>query len=205
MPQLQTHMLRVAAVASVICDNFNKPLDKNLTVTTCLVHDIGSTSKINIGLFPEYAKEKGVTYWKNIQNDFIKKYGKDDHKAAMKICKELRLKPEITKMMKLSGFKHTIKIHKSNSLETKIFKYADMRVSPYGVLSLKERLEEARKRYLTVQTGIYTPKQFQKLIPIWSTIEEQIFYLCKIKPDDITERKVMPQMLKLKNFDIRTR
>lgn len=204
MPQLQTHMLRVAGVATVICDNFNQPINKDLVITTCLLHDIGSMSKFNIGLFPEHAKEKGISYWERVQNEFIQKYGKDDHKAAMKICEELHVGSKVKSLMKLSGFKHTRKILRSNSLETKIFKYSDMRVSPFGVMSLKERLEEAKKRYLTIQTGIYTKKQMQNFIPLWSTIEEHIFYMCKIKPDEITERKVLPQMLKLENFDIRT-
>ena len=89
--------------------------------------------------------------------------------------------------------------------ETKIFKYSDMRVSPFGITSLNERLEEAKKRYLTVQKGIYTERQMQELIPLWTTIEEQIFYKCKIKPKEITERKVFPLILKLEKFDIKTK
>lgn len=202
MPQLQTHMLRVASVASLICDNFSKQLDKNLVITVSLIHDIGSMSKINIGLFPEYAKEKGFSYWEKVQSEFVRKYGKDDHKAAMKICKELKVSSKVKDLMKYSGFKHTKEILRSNSLETKIFKYADMRVSPYGIVTLNERLEEAKNRYLTTQKGIYTQEQFRKFIPLWSTIEEQIFYLAKIKPSDINERKIMPQMLRLRNFNI---
>ena len=33
MPELQNHMLRVAAVAYAICDNFSEPLNKKEIIT----------------------------------------------------------------------------------------------------------------------------------------------------------------------------
>ena len=73
-----------------------------------------------------------------------------------------------------------------------------MRVSQQGVVSLVKRLDEAKERYLNKQRGIYTKKQFDKNIPLWQKIEEQIFYLTDIKPEEITDRKV-------KNFDVKTK
>ncbi len=41
MPQLQEHMFRVAAVALLICENFEDSLPKEDIVTACLLHDMG--------------------------------------------------------------------------------------------------------------------------------------------------------------------
>ena len=73
MPQLQNHMYRVAGVASVICNNFSKPVDKNSVVSACLLHDMGNIIKSDLNLFPEYLNEKGLSYWKNLKKEFIKK------------------------------------------------------------------------------------------------------------------------------------
>ena len=52
MPNLQMHMYRVAAVASLIYDNFNEPLNKEEIITACLLHDMGNiiTNLVNKGL-----------------------------------------------------------------------------------------------------------------------------------------------------------
>ena len=57
-----------------------------------------------------------------------------------------------------------------------------MRVSPKGITSLQDRLEEAKKRYLQKQKGVYKKEQFEKFIPMWMDIEKQIFTHCKKPP-----------------------
>ena len=70
-------MLRVAAVASIICDDFGKPLDKKLVISTCLLHDIGNVIKFdfNSKVFPDsWFAPQGKRYWMEIQKEFIEKY-----------------------------------------------------------------------------------------------------------------------------------
>jgi hypothetical protein len=50
--------------------------------------------------------------------------------------------------MKVYQFKNLLKIEKSNNWELKILKYADMRVGPFGVVSLEARLGEVINRLL---------------------------------------------------------
>jgi len=46
LPSLQLHMLRVAAVAKVICDNWIwEDFDKEATMTSCFLHDMGNILK----------------------------------------------------------------------------------------------------------------------------------------------------------------
>src|SRR3989344_2472976 len=89
-PNLQLHQLRVAGVASIICDNFDKPLDKGSIITTCLLHDMGNILKFNFDIFPEefYGKQ-GRAYWEKVKQEFKEKYGEDEHKATHAIAEEL--------------------------------------------------------------------------------------------------------------------
>lgn len=205
MPQLQLHMLRVAGVASIICDNFRKDIDKESIVTSCLLHDMGSIIKFELKNSPNSLKPKGLDYWTKVKEEYINKWGKTDHKATLNICKDIGIKKEILSTLKYSGFDNTAEIFKSNDIGLKIFKYSDLRVMPDRVGSLKERLEEAKKRYLARGDDHYTLQQFNKFAPMWRKIEEQIFYLTDIKPENITDRKVMPLVLKLKKYNIKTK
>src|SRR6266404_1725530 len=89
MPTLQEHMFRVAAVASLLCDNFTKPVNKEDIILACLLHDIGNIVKFHLNYFPEFNKPEGIKYWQKIQDEFIEKYGDDDHVATVAIMKEL--------------------------------------------------------------------------------------------------------------------
>ena len=66
MPNLQEHMLRVAAVASLICDNCTEKLNKEDIITACLLHDIGNIVQFQLSYFPEFNKPQGIEYWQGI-------------------------------------------------------------------------------------------------------------------------------------------
>ncbi|OGM11572.1 hypothetical protein A2Z22_02125 [Candidatus Woesebacteria bacterium RBG_16_34_12] len=202
MPQLQLHMLRIAGVASMICDSFEKELDKNSIVSACLLHDMGSIVKFKLGLFPVLEGEKGIGYWEKVKKDYLKKYGVDDHLATLKICKELGVNTKIINIINNFGFSNTANIFKTKNYNFKICVYSDMRVSPTGVTSLMTRLKEARNRYLKKQKHVYSKEYFDQLIPLWPKIEKQIFSKCLTKPQDITEEKVELLIERLRNFDI---
>jgi hypothetical protein len=202
MPQLRTHMLRVASVAAIICDNFSKPIDKELVVSACLLHDIGNIVKFKLEKYPEFLKPKGLKYWQKVQNQFIQKYSKDDYKATHKILRELKINSSIYLLIKSMEFKNAqVNSKRTTSLEKKVSLYSDSRVAPYGILSLDERLREVKDRFMK-NRGM-DEKRFNKIASSLRLIEEQVFFMTKMKPDEITERKVMPQILKLENFDIR--
>ena len=133
-----------------------------------------------------------------------KKYGKDDHKANLEICEKLGIENNVISLINGFGFANTGKTFKSKSIELKICVYSDMRVSPQGITSLRDRFEEAKRRYLQNQKGVYKRKQFEKFIPMWTEMEKQIFTHSGIKPEDITEGEVHLLLNKLRNFEIIT-
>ena len=94
-PNLQDHMLRAASVGAYISDHWkNKAdLDKNSMIQALLLHDMGNIIKFDFRFSYLLGKEEANTgYWKKIQQEFIKKYGDDEHVATVEIAKEIGLR-----------------------------------------------------------------------------------------------------------------
>lgn len=203
MPNLQEHMFRVAGVASIICNDFERPIDKESIIIALLLHDMGNMSKIKLDLFPQFAQPKGVNYWNKILNEFKQKYGNDDYKATYRILKELDVSQKTSQIVKSIEFAKATQNSKHNDFNKKISLYSDIRVAPFGVTSLKDRLAEVKQRYIK-NKGV-TEDFFNGLAKSMDKIEQQIFNYCKIKPEDITEEKVRPLFEELRNFEIDTK
>ncbi len=200
MPNLQDHMLRVTAVAFKICDNFEKEVDKHSIITATLLHDIGNMVKFRLEAFPEFLKPKGLEYWRKAQEEFINKYGKNDYQATYRILKEMKVEPSVYKLIQSMEFrKAPINIDNSN-YETKICQYSDLRVAPFGITSLDDRLREVQDRFMR-NKGI-SEKEFLLLSSSMRTIEEQIFSQCKIRPVDINDANLKSLIDKLRDLDI---
>ena len=197
---LQMHMLRVAAVASVVCDNFTKKIDKEKIVTACLLHDMGNIIKFTFNDLLELLEPEGKEYWKSVKDEYVKKYGHDEHGATMKIMKELGLPKGTVNISNQNKFSLLCKHARGNDVEVKIVHYADGRVNPHGVVSYLERMEEARVRYASQNKSREAERE--KLVACGAEIEKQIFAKCKIKPEDITDEVVAPIIEELKNFVI---
>src|SRR3954471_17109842 len=94
MPALQQHQLRVAAVAAIICDSL-PGIDKEAVITACLFHDMGNIIKSDLSYFPEFTKPEGIVYWGKVKQDYIRKYGRDEHTATIAIAKEIGLPEKV--------------------------------------------------------------------------------------------------------------
>ena len=204
MPNLQEHMLRVAAVASLICDNFDEVLPKKDMVTACLFHDMGNIIKVDFTstVFPvEYYGSLGIEYWQKIKKEYIEKYGNEEHLATELIANENKLSAQTIDMIKRIGFSKATQNEFEKIFMYKVCNYSDMRVGPHGVLSLNERTREAHERYKYKKHSI-SSGGFDSLFLSLRNVEKQIFEKCKIKPEDITDEAVAPIILELKNFVI---
>jgi len=201
MPSLQEHMLRTAAVASLICDNFNEPLLKEEIITACLLHDMGNIIKFKTGVLSEFYEPESVEYWQGVKKEYIKKYGKDQHEATIKIIQELGLPDNLALLAGRNSFSLICEHCDSDDINMKIVHYADGRVDPYGIVSYKERMDEAKNRYKTKKEN--EEKERERLTQCGKEIEKQIFSKCKIKPEDINNESIAPIILELKNFVIK--
>ncbi len=201
MPVLEMHMLRVAAVATLICDNFEGFVPKEEIITVCLLHDMGNIIKSNFEFMPESLEPEGLEYWQNVKDEFVKKYGNDEEKAHGKIMEEIGVSKKIIGLVNKISFKYACDYKENKDFVIKIINYADWRVSPCGVVSFDERMIESKSRY-KLKTKAEEDER-ERLIICAKEIEKQIFAKCKIKPEDINDETATPIISKLKNFMIK--
>ncbi len=145
---LQLHMYRVAAVGLVVADFIGDSvkLDKDIVTTTLLLHDVGNIIKFNLEHNSLLADEE-IARLKQIKEEFILKYGNEEHEATLKIVNELNVPAKVIDILENTG---SSKIHltiDSDDWYRKVCSYADFRVAPYGVVSVEERFADVIKRY----------------------------------------------------------
>ena len=197
MPSLQLHQLRVAAVAKLISDNFDPPaggpVNTHDVVLACLFHDMGNIIKSDLTYFPEFVEPEGLEYWEKVKANFVLKYGANHHKANVMIVRDIGLPPASIALIDGIGFSQLEFVVADDSFERKIVQYADIRVGPHGILPLKERLEEGRKRYNTTRKArMYyeSNDEFIRLARFAGELEKQISAHMRIGPDDIDDAAI---------------
>lgn len=104
MPTLRLHQLRVAAVGQIICDSIPDFKDTKEVVVTCLLHDMGNIIKFDLNYFPEFLKPEGLEYWQKVKEEYIQKYGNDEHHATQSIIAELLNSGKIRECADQVGF-----------------------------------------------------------------------------------------------------
>lgn len=215
MPILQMHQLRVAAVAEIICENIvDININKEEIIKSCLLHDMANIVKFILGSIPGSVDDRGLEYWQNVQQEFIEKYGKDEHYATMNIAQELNMNNNIIELINCIGF-HTAKENLgTNDFNRKICAYADMRVTPYGVDTLLNRLKNLKERYHgqnktsnldlgyekdSLEEHVEARIIFEESL---KEIEKQIFEKCKINSEYINDKVVKNVVESLKSYEI---
>lgn len=149
-PNLQLHMVRVAAVGNVISSNWNKKgmVSVDRITKTLLLHDMANIIVFDFEKNPHLLgdEEKNINYWKEVQKESLKVYGSDEHKAVLKIARDVGLeKKGIDILKKMPETDNENQIDK-NDWELAICWYSDFRVAPYGVTDLNDRLDDLIKR-----------------------------------------------------------
>ena len=200
MPLLATHMFRVAGVASMICDSSGVPIDKESVIAACLLHAMGNIIKSDLNQFAKFRGEKSLEYWEQVKQNYIKKYGANEHDASMEIAKELRVSKNILDLIYGVDFSN-IHFMESKSIEYQICLYADARVDPMGIVSFSQRLREGKERYKNTKHTIADTK-WKLAEQIFNRVEKKLFAKCKIKSEDINNETVAPIISELKNFVI---
>ena len=194
---LQMHMLRVAACSNLIIDNWNGPeIDTKAIIRVCLLHDMGNIVKI-----PEdFSKNQEFL---KIRKKYFDKYGTNDHEINLEIGKQEGLNEQELTILDGKRSRKNEETLKSNSYERKICAYCDQRVAPDGVVSIKERLEDAKVRYKNKPLSVWSNEEkANHLIECSLGIEKQIMKYCKLKPEDINDFSIKEYIEKLKTYNI---
>jgi len=201
MPNLALHQLRVAAVASLICDSLMVEVDKDSITKACLLHDMGNIIKFRLDHFPELNEPEGLDYWQSVRYDFILKYGNDEHQASLKIATELGLSPLVLDLINCVDSASVEIIALEDDFNKKICLYSDNRVSPHGVVSAEEHSLDAKERYKNHPHAFSEESRLffnQNLFEI----ENQLFSQLNLKPEEINDEKIERIIEKMKDFSI---
>lgn len=228
-PSLQLHQLRVASVAKYLSDNIKQAQDQQIEIVlACLLHDMGNIIKFNMDLFPEFFEPEGRDYWKKVKQEFVNKYGSDEHVATMEIAQEVLqsachftlivaagdARPtkntregtfdsrRVIELIDAIGFSEAKQNAEQADFGRKIAAYSDMRVEPHGVTSLDARLADGNKRFKLNKPGLSHHGFFAEMSGYLYTIEEQLFADVAFDPESITEQSIQPIILQLQTTEL---
>lgn len=150
-PNLQKHMLRVAALSEILSKHWTGGLiDAKSLIMACIFHDMANIIKFNFNkplLFTDEAKD--AEYWKSVQKEFIDKYGAGIHQATLSIGKELGLSQPVLDLIKNLEWNNTMDVLKTKDFSSALAIYCDMRIGPHGIMSLQDRLSDLQTRNKT--------------------------------------------------------
>ncbi len=151
IPQnLQSHMLQVAAVGSIVAgwmqEREDLEIDIDIVIAELLLHDMGNILKFDFSKHVTFSEEE-IDRLKKVQKEFVEKYGTDEHAATQTIAKELNVDEKVLDIMEHTGSSTLHLIVEGSDWYYKICQYADLRVAPYGIVSVRERFEDVYKRY----------------------------------------------------------
>lgn len=198
MPQLATHMLRVAGVGKIIAKNWVHGCDAKLITELSLLHDMGNIVKFDLSKNDgKFGKIEKIEYWQEVQKNYWDKYGHEAHDATIGILRDANL----------SRFAHYIEEEEQlyfaeanesglskASVAATILMYADCRVTPAGVVSYRERIDDLKNRYGGVGTRTWYDWTY------W--FEEWIQRQVGVDLQTITEERVTPLFDELLTHEI---
>jgi hypothetical protein len=109
---------------------------------------VGNIVKFNIQKYPQFLGEEQsrAQYWMEVQEEMIKKYGTDDHLTTKQMLTELEISQEIVNNVYEMSYWNAPVIKSGDNWVLKILLYSDLRVSPSGIISIKERLDDVHAR-----------------------------------------------------------
>jgi hypothetical protein len=191
-------MLKVAAVAKIICDNLEISADKETIIKTMLLHDMGNILRFNLENTSLFDKKDlpNINKFKTAQQNFKEKYHHDADEATLEIIKELTSNKKILNLCANSHGEHIKAILNKKEWEKKISYYSDMRIGPFGVLSVNERFDDLIARNPNDKKVLEQYKQE------CLEIEKQLIKICKIDIKKISNKLLEPEIKSLKTYAI---
>lgn len=181
---LQTHMLRVASFAKILLNNWTgATLDKNAIIKACAIHDIAKPMAFDLAKQAKFGMaERDIEKLRLLQIELKTKYGEQEHRATIGICKTVGCDKNTVKFVDNLEWKYIPRLLHEKDIASLIPIYSDMRIGPKGILPLNVRLEELKKRVNgddyedNVKNGNATEKEIIKnvSIDVNSILDEQL-------------------------------
>jgi hypothetical protein len=201
MPNLQTHMLRVAGVGKIIAEDLCDQGEVENIIRTTLLHDMGNILKFDLTQFPKFLEPQGLDYWQGVKDQYRQKYGPDEHQASLQIAQEIGVSQRVLELIESINFSKAKENVVSMDLAKMICGYADDRVAPDGVVSLEERIADLEKRYGQKYSSPEDKQRRKEFAEYTRSIEKRIFDSSSLKPDQINDTLVESQFDQLKRYE----
>lgn len=201
------HQLRVAAVGSLIVDRVSG-VDKKTIIVCGLFHDMANILKIDLsreGNLAVDVSDDERARLQQLKEEYRDKYGGDEHQAAMEIGREIGLPQTVLDMIDNMRFLRSEWVLDKGTIEMKIAKYSDLRVSPFGIVSMRERFDEAARRYRHRGFGTEDKESAEmrgRMDAVCWKLEALLMEKARMRSDDITDHAAAPIIEELKKYEI---
>ncbi len=204
MPTLAQHQLRVAGVIDLVCEGIQTEIDRKSLVLTGLLHDMGNIIKFDFDneLSKKILTESERSKWSQVQQEFFDKYGNDEHVATIEIMSELNVDPKVIELVNSIGFRNIPSIVENNDVHKMVAEYGDLRVDPFGVVTLDKRLEDLAKRYSHHYSTPADVARREKHFDFARQMEQILIENSESDPSQITDSQVNGRISVLKDFEV---
>ncbi len=203
-PNLQMHMFRAAALAELVCDNWKGPrINKADIISVSLIHDLGNIVKFDLET-PAVLKlyydqtEEAIGKLREVRGRTIAKYGTDDHAATQMMAKELDINKRLMYLLTYGGHAFTdTEIIVPDDWDVKIYAYADFRIGPFGIMPLKDRFEEFRRRQeIRIERGAknWSYEHIDAIVAAGFALEKELQANVSLRLNQINDSSVQPYL-----------
>lgn len=202
---LAMHMLWVTSIGALTIENWSGPvIDRDRVISALLLHDIGNLIKFELSssqakkLYSKQELKKLVVF----QKQMIGFYGDNADIANILILQELQVNKQIIQLLENHSFDYLPTLLDSENWNEKIVFYADLRVAPWGIVSVAQRVKNLRERYCHRNPDWNNNSLYKKWLN-WSTqLEDQLNQQTKIDLESIPQNRIEEKVLALSDYKI---
>lgn len=193
---LQEHMLRVASLSKIICDNWiGSKIDMEAVIKACSLHDIAKPMTFDVSKQAQYgASPIEIANLENLQKLIKISYGSVEHEATIKMCQDVGMDKKSVNFVKNLEWKYIPRLFKNNDIESLIPIYCDMRIGPKGILSLQERFDDLKKRV--------SADNYEDNVKNGKALEQKIKENVKIDLNSITDNNLNSLFTEILDLEI---
>lgn len=163
---------------------------------------MGNIVKFDLDKTPDSHIQEHKEYWSKVQQEVKALYGDDEDVATVAMAREITQNGELLTLLGMSGLSKIMHAHESNDMTIKIFRYADERISPKGVVTVDERYDDIAKRYKGRDHPLADTKYLAQRRQLVQEMEKQIQTASSIDLQSITLNTLDSYVRKLTTFVI---
>ncbi|MBD3250437.1 MAG: hypothetical protein GF381_02630 [Candidatus Pacebacteria bacterium] len=206
-PNLEKHMLWTAAVGLLVMEQWQGPtIDEQLVTTALLTHDLGNLVKFDLD--SDFSRQHSglsnsqLDQLKSVQTKFRIKYSANADQANIAIARELQLSERIVRILALHSFQDIPELLQNPNWEHILCLYGDLRISPDGLVSVKDRVLDLRDRYLERDPQWSQTEFVNQSLQASLELEKQLQQQTKTDLNSLSQQQIDQKIKGLLEFEI---